>query len=298
MNNKAIGALVGLAVGDAVGTTVEFKDRTEFTPLTDMVGGGPFRLNVGEWTDDTSMALCLGYSLLEKGFDPVDQMNRYVKWYTEGYMSCNGRCFDIGGTTRGSLRRFMETGDPFVGTTDSLFGSGNGALMRIAPVAILYHRVDKAKLLSYALDSTRVTHATPECKDASMYFIHLLADAITGATKEDLKKVKFVVQSYTIAEIMVGEYISRSRDYIRGSGYVVESLEAALWCFYNTENFRDAILMAANLGDDADTTAAICGQIAGAYYGIEGIPLDWIKKLAWNDKIIKLAGDLYEKSLH
>ena len=129
------GCLLGLACGDAVGTTVEFKPRGTFEPVTDMVGGGPFRLEPGEWTDDTSMALCLAESLLERGgFDALDQMQRYVRW-KKGHLSSNGRCFDIGNTVRGALTRFLDSGDPFSGSTHP-HSAGNGSLMRLAPVVI------------------------------------------------------------------------------------------------------------------------------------------------------------------
>ena len=122
------GCLLGLAAGDALGTSVEFKPRGSFTALNDMVGGGPFRLAPGQWTDDTSLALCLATSLMEKGyFDPVDQMTRYVRWWREGYLSSTGRCFDIGNTTAGALNRFVQTGQPASGST-SPRAAGNGSI--------------------------------------------------------------------------------------------------------------------------------------------------------------------------
>ena len=128
------GCLLGLAIGDTVGTTLEFKRPGSFEPLTDMVGGGPFRLKPGQWTDDTSMALCLAASLIEcRGFDARDQMERYVRWWREGYMSSTGHCFDIGNTTAEALGIFQRTRDPFAGSTD-LDKAGNGSLMRPAPV--------------------------------------------------------------------------------------------------------------------------------------------------------------------
>ena len=135
--NRARGALLGLAVGDAIGTTVEFKPRGSFTPLTEMVGGGPFKLLPGQWTDDTSMALCLAASLVQNGFDTHDQMQRYVFWHDEGYMSSNGCCFDIGMATSSALERFRRTGNPLAGSTNPN-SAGNGSIMRLAPVPIHY----------------------------------------------------------------------------------------------------------------------------------------------------------------
>jgi len=132
------GCLLGLACGDAVGTTVEFSPPGTFEPVTDMVGGGPFDLEPGQWTDDTSLALCLAESLLERGgFDPVDQLQRYVRWWKEGHWSSTGRCFDIGMATRNALFRFQETGNPFCGSTDAR-SAGNGSIMRLAPVPMRF----------------------------------------------------------------------------------------------------------------------------------------------------------------
>ena len=158
------GALLGLACSDAVGTTVEFKSRGSFVPVTGMTGGGPFALQPGEWTDDTSMALCLAASLVHrKGFDATDQMNRYCNWREVGYMSSNGRCFDIGMTVAQALDRYLASGDPFAGDTDPRT-AGNGALMRLAPVAMFFHdNVDR--VFRYSGESTRTTHATREAID-------------------------------------------------------------------------------------------------------------------------------------
>src|SRR5580658_3419056 len=133
------GCLLGLACGDAVGTTVEFQPRGSFPAMTDMVGGGPFELAPGQWTDDTSMALCLAESLLHcNGFDARDQMSRYANWWREGYLSSTGECFDIGITTRGALERFLITGNPFSGSPHPNT-AGNGSLMRLAPVVLFYY---------------------------------------------------------------------------------------------------------------------------------------------------------------
>src|SRR5574341_1380286 len=132
------GCLLGLAVGDALGTTLEFKPPGSFDPIEDMVGGGPFGLQPGEWTDDTSMALCLAESLIERrGFDPVDQLDRYVRWWREGHLSSNGRCFDIGTTTAAALLRFERTRELWCGAEDPRT-AGNGSIMRLAPVPLFF----------------------------------------------------------------------------------------------------------------------------------------------------------------
>lgn len=286
------GCLLGLAAGDAIGTTVEFKPRGSFTPLTDMIGGGPFGLVAGQWTDDTSMALCLAHSLLAcDGFDADDQMQRYNNWRQQGYMSCTGRCFDIGATVSEALSQYLSSGEPFAGSTHPL-AAGNGSLMRLAPIPLFYHQ-DMAQLLHFAGESSRTTHGARECIDACRYFAVLIARAFEGADKATLLADSFYQPgTRKIKAIAELQYMNKAQQQIRGSGYVVDCLEAALWCFAHTDNFRDAVLAAANLGDDADTTAAVCGQLAGAYYGIDAIPAAWREQIVWADEIVSLADRL------
>ena len=290
------GCLLGLACGDAVGTTVEFKAPGTFPPVTDMVGKGPFRLEAGQWTDDMSMALCLAHSLVyKKGFDPVDQMNRYCNWQSCGYMSCNGKCFDIGITVSKALDKYRETGEPFSGSTD-YNTAGNGSIMRLAPVPMFYFP-DYVKMLHFSSESSRTTHAADECLDACRLLASIIFNALSkdGADKEEiLFRHSFNDwKSEKIGFVATGNYRDEYGKGVKGSGYVVESLDAAMWCFQHTDNYRGAILKAANLGDDADTTAAICGQIAGAYYGIEGIPESWLEKLAMREEIEALAEEIF-----
>ena len=287
------GALLGLAVGDAVGTTLEFQARGTFAPLTDMIGGGPFRLEPGQWTDDTSMALCLATSLVERvGFDPKDQMDRYVRWATQGYLSSTGTCFDIGNTVSDALRRYERTGNPFAGSTDP-YSAGNGSIMRLAPVALAYYP-DMEVIEGYAAESSRTTHGAEECLDACRLLGRALGRALAGQGKSEvlLGDAESFCGAASIVNIAQGAYRQKTRDDIRGTGYVVKSLEAALCCVDRTETFRDAVLLAANLGDDADTTAAIVGQVAGALYGVDGIPEGWLAKLAMRDEIVALADQL------
>ncbi len=288
------GALLGLACGDAVGTTVEFKKRGTFVPVTDMVGGGPFRLKPGEWTDDMSMALCLATSLVERGrFDARDQISRYCRWRDEGYLSSNGTCFDIGGTVSRALNKFEKTGESFSGPTDEN-SAGNGCIMRLAPVPMFFHP-DREAVIAMSGESSRTTHGAVECIEASQLFGAMLFQALNGATKEEILFGHGFesISSKKLLAIAHGDYKSKSEDDIQGSGYVVESLEAALWCFLQTSNFRDAILRATNLGRDADATAAICGQVAGAFYGESGIPQRWREQLVMADEIRSLADNLY-----
>lgn len=286
---RCSGALVGLACGDAVGTSVEFQPRGTFVPLTDMVGGGPFRLQPGQWTDDTSMALCLAESLLTQGgFDAFDQMARYVSWWRRGYLSSTGKCFDIGLTIRAALRSFEASKQPFAGSSDPC-SAGNGALMRLAPVVLFYYP-DIADVEHFAVESTRTTHAAPEALDCSRLLAHVIAKGLDGRAREEMLDAStLTLATSSVAALASGSYVGKTESQVRGTGYAVASLEAALWCVGHTRSFEDAVLCAANLGDDADTTAAIVGQVAGAHYGIEAIPKSWRTKLHLSGEIESLA---------
>jgi ADP-ribosyl-[dinitrogen reductase] hydrolase len=292
------GCLLGLAVGDALGTTLEFKAPGTFRPIDDLVGGGPFDLRAGEWTDDTSMALCLAESLIEKrGFDPADQLTKYLRWYREGYMSATGEFFDIGGATRDALERFEETGEPYAGSTDP-YSAGNGSIMRLAPVPMFYaqtplapsHDGESLEAVERAGESSRTTHGARTTVDACRYLGALIVGALNGADKEELLSEHHspVGPGYwkehplvdEVDEVARGSFKRREPPEIQGSGYVVRSLEAALWAFCNSDSFREGALLAVNLGDDADTTGAVYGQLAGGFYAEGGIPKPWRRKLA------------------
>ncbi len=297
------GALLGLATGDAVGTTLEFHKPGSFTPIDDMVGGGPFDLEPGEWTDDTTMALCLAESFVEqRTFDPHDHMQRYVRWMREGYNSVKGYCFDIGGTTSTALRAFESTSDPYSGPT-SPHSAGNGSIMRLAPVPLFY-ACNARQAIEKAGESSRTTHGAATAIDACRYMGALIVGAINGVSKEELLSERYCpVPGYwseypldpAIDEIAAGSFKHKQPPDIIGTGYVVKSLEAALWAFYNTTTYREGCLLAVNLGNDADTTGAVYGQIAGAFYGEHGIPEAWLNKLAMREKIVWLAEQLFAR---
>jgi ADP-ribosyl-[dinitrogen reductase] hydrolase len=290
------GALLGLACGDAVGTSVEFQPRGSFPPLTNMVGGGPFHLKPGQWTDDTSMALCLAESLLAKnGFDAADQMDRYLDWWQHGHLSSTGECFDIGMTVSDALARYKETGQPFAGSSDP-YTAGNGSLMRLVPV-VLYYFPNRERVRTFAAKSSRTTHAAPEAVECCLLFADLICEALRGTSKQDLlnaTEASFLEPKVTA--IARSDFLAKPESNIQGTGYCVASLEAALWCFHHTNTFEAAILKAANLGDDADTTAAIVGQLAGAHYGVQAIPEVWLEKLHQREGVEAMADALMDCS--
>ena len=285
VRSRAIGALLGPAIGDAVGTTLEFRPRDSYPKLTDMVGGGPFSLKPGEWTDDTAMALAFADSLATySDLDEKDLMGRFVQWHEHGTYSCTGHCFDIGITTRQALSRWKKSGDPFAGSTDPMT-AGNGSLMRLAPVAVRHFR-DRNRLRDVAARQSRTTHGAAEAVDACVVYAEAITDAIEGHPRSEVLSARLTPAAGAIAAIMAGSWRGRSRPAIRASGYVTHSLEASFWSLGRTASYRDAVLTAANLGENADTTAAITGQLAGAIYGLSGISPEWINKVAWRARII------------
>jgi ADP-ribosyl-[dinitrogen reductase] hydrolase len=270
---------------------VEFKPRGTFAPLTDMIGGGPFRLAPGQWTDDTSMALCLADSLVTTGFDLRDQLERYCRWQDEGYWSSTGHCFDIGIATRRALQKFRQTGEVEAGSAHPNT-AGNGCLMRLAPVP-MYFAADEDRAAEYSERSCVTTHRADECLDAARVLGRVLARALRGDDRDALlRAIDTSALTPNIASIAMQEFLAKAEDDIRGTGYVVHCLEAALWSFVTTNSFAAAVLRAANLGDDADTTAAVCGQIAGAFYGESAIPTPWLERLCMADQIRALSDSL------
>jgi ADP-ribosyl-[dinitrogen reductase] hydrolase len=330
------GSLVGLAVGDALGASVEFRPNAYMQqhPVSDMLDGGTWGLKAGQWTDDTSMALCLAASLIVKGgFDGYDQLVRYKWWYRKGYMSSTGTCFDIGSATRQAIVEFekrqrqcaeelqtkanMTIPDHSLDQTiaerlsqidfDTKCGAkdanGNGPLMRLAPIPLFYFR-SAPDAIQFAGTSASLTHGGKKAIDACRFYSALICSAINGVSKQDLLDKKIYREHFKarldedVMKIIEGSYKEKDgyEGGIRGKGFILNALEAALWAFYNDEDsFEKGVLLAVNLGDDTDTTAAIYGQLAGAVYGIDGIPQRWRDRLFQTNFLITLANGLYLK---
>ena len=296
--DRILGCLLGLAVGDALGTAVEFQARDSFPPVTGMTGGGVFDLAPGQWTDDTSMALCIAASLTETGaYDPRDQLARFVRWYRDGYLSSTGRCFDIGNQTRAALEEFEATGEPYREAIGGM-SSGNGSLMRLAPVAMAFCD-DPDAAGRFSADSSRTTHPAVECVEACGVYGRLIAAAVGGASRTELyvlaADLAEQMTSPDLATILRGSYRVKERDEISSSGYVLHSLEAALWALARTDDFLEGALLAVNLGDDADTVGAIYGQLTGALYGRSGIPENWRNRLHDVGMIEDLAAGIADR---
>ncbi len=284
MTNHLRGALIGLAIGDALGAAVEFYSPGSFASVTGYRSGGPHGLKAGEWTDDTSMALALADSIASVGWDLNDQASRYVEWWKTGKYSVNGRCFDIGITTRRALHNFLANKNALLSGDPSERASGNGSIMRLAPVPIAHADLypDNIEELSRLADESSLpTHASEQCRSACRYLATVLTAFLRGEDRRtvlspnwkplqilnDIKPLHPLIQ-----EVAEGGFRHRQPPAIEGSGWVVKSLEAALWAFHDAGSFEEAVLRAVNLGDDADTTGAICGQLAGACWGETNIP--------------------------
>jgi ADP-ribosyl-[dinitrogen reductase] hydrolase len=212
----------------------------------------------------------------------------------EGYLSGNGRCFDVGNTVYDALERFRQSNEPFSGSTDP-WSAGNGCIMRLAPVP-MYFCSDRERAIAMSGESARTTRGTAECIESCRLLGGIIVRALQGASKVEALFEHGVtdLSCENVQAIARGDYREKPEDAIVGSGYVVRSLEAALWCFWQTGDFKDSVLRAANLGDDADTTAAVCGQVAGAHYGESGIPKSWLDRLAMSEEIRQLADRLWQ----
>jgi ADP-ribosyl-[dinitrogen reductase] hydrolase len=291
------GAMFGLAVGDALGAAVEFLPPGTFEPVTNYRDGGPHSLAAGEWTDDTSMALALADSIATVGWDLDDQAERYVAWWKTGKYSVTSECFDIGLTTRSALGRWLECRDARQAADSHARASGNGSIMRLAPVPIAFGHwfpQHAEELVERLMESSLPTHASPQCRWACAYLGLVLAGLMHGLPREEVlwphwPPVKRLNRLGTmdpeVAEIAAGSFREKRPPAIRGGGYVVHSLEAALWAFHDAADFSEAVLKAVNLGHDADTTGAVCGQLAGARWGESGIPASWRAELGQYDMI-------------
>jgi ADP-ribosyl-[dinitrogen reductase] hydrolase len=300
--DRARGALLGLACGDAVGAQVEFMPRDTYPPVRAMVGGGPHGLRPGEWTDDTSMAACLAESLVVcGGHDPLDQLRRYTAWHERGHLSPKGWCFDIGGATGRALADHARTGAPY--RVSDGHDAGNGSLMRLAPIALAWWDDPTAALAHAALQS-RTTHAHPAAEDACRVWAWLLVQALGGADKASLLAPfggmpEGVVASLVpeVRAVAAGGWRDTPREAVKSGGYVVDTLAAAMWCFARKDSFEACVLEAANLGHDADTTGAVAGQLAGAHWGEPGIPAAWREQLwgreylAWHAEALVARGE-------
>ncbi|MER2635051.1 MAG: ADP-ribosylglycohydrolase family protein [Rhizobiaceae bacterium] len=290
---RAIGSLLGLAIGNALGAPLNGKDRDTHEPITDVIGDGPRNLKPGEWTNDVSMALAVSASLLKCGeLDESDLMIRFWNVVRRGEYRCTEKPITVDPVTMDAIRRWEKVGNPIAGLT-APETAGDGSLVRVAPVAIRFWR-DWDRLREAAERQSRVTHGAVEAVHGCIVFAEILAGAIEGQTKEQVLQTGQTRLAPAVQRVVDGSWKAKSRDEIRSPGRVFDTLEAALWCFDRSSSFEEAVMLAANLGDDADTVAAVTGQLAGAFYGASAIPDRFLAKLAWRDRIEQVAEDLFD----
>jgi len=300
LKSRALGSMMGLAVGDSLGAPLEFKYRGDHDILTEMLPGhGLFDREAGQWTDDTSLALCLAESLDEKGrSDPKNQLEKYCSWWYDNHLSCyESTVPDIGSTTKSSLEDFRDQGTLVSKLSDPKF-SGNGSIMRLAPIPVFFN-YSLHDCVNYSAESSETTHSSPESRSSCAFMGAFIWKALQGITKEELFSEYIGLQGIlglhdslknlptdNLKNISKGAYKTKDEDDILSSGYVVHTLESALWSFYTTDTFEEGMIRAVNLCGDADTIGAVYGQIAGAYYGLEAIPQRWLDAL-WYPELIE-----------
>ena len=294
IEDKQKGMFVGLAIGDTLGMPLEFKQSGTFKPLESLAGGGPFNLPLGYWTDDTSMALCLADSILEKqGYDSYDVMDRYADWQMNGYRSSTGACFDIGNQVSSAIARYKS--QPEVDTTEQRIESaGNGCIMRLAPVVIASLAVNNSleDTMAVASVSCRETHFSTLAEEATALFAGLLFNAVSAVNKDQVLQLNTTTTFSTQLLTTVNQASQKTIDELKPTGYVLDTLEVAVWAFMTTDNFKDGALKAINLGGDSDTIGAVYGQLAGAYYGLSGIPQEWLEHLHDYGEMVRMAEQL------
>lgn len=279
IQDRALGAFVGLAVGDALGAPVEFKEPGEFKPVTDYAYSYVWQIQPGYWTDDTSMALCLAESIIHKNtVDPDDILQRFVRWYVHGENSSTDRCFDIGSTARSNIKRYMDQG-VYTPAPNIAWQSGNGGIMRLSPVAVRYWQ-DAEQTSRLSVLQSQTTHGSDECVKCAAELGKLLARAIQG--QPVWQELNQKLENYPVTKIS-------------NSGQASTTLLAAQWCVATTQNFEDAVCKAVNLGGDADTIGAVTGQIAGGIYGLSGIPERWKQGLYDYARLLDLAQMLFDQ---
>ena len=308
MNNLNKNILLGTAIGDTLGLPVQFLDREVIAknPVTTMVGYGQFDVPAGTWSDDSSLSLCLAESLCN-GYDLNDIANKFIKWMFEGYWTPFNKAFDIGNTTYFAIVNLRNGISPHLAGMDRERDNGNGSLMRILPLVPYIINMEEEDRFRIIGEVSSLTHRHPRsilacialCEFAIQYInsqsIEKAYQAIQQTILQLLKKEMFIEEDSPFKRL-VGLSYEKFKNIelkdIRSTGYVIDTLEASLWCVFNTTNYKEAVLKAVNLGDDTDTVGAITGGLAGIIYGYDTIPSEWIDVLAKKDDIIQLADKL------
>jgi ADP-ribosyl-[dinitrogen reductase] hydrolase len=301
LRDRFQGALLGLAVGDALAAHTQFRKPGSFAAVGDLLGGGPFDVPRGAWTDDTAMALLLAESLLEReGFDAHDQVARYARWQREGYGSATGQCVGITASVARALATAQYKRQPFAGSHDPE-QLDKEPLSRVAP-AVMYFFADASSAVARAAEAARITAQAPMVLDCVRLLAAMLQLALAGREKPVILRPpqEMWVSPSTRAEVMAlweGSYADRMPPEIGGGGHILQALEAAVWAFARSANFREGALLAANLGHDSDVVTSVYGQLAGAHYGVSAIPGIWRNSLIKQEVVIDTADRLLTHAL-
>ena len=307
--NKIFGGIFGLIVGDALGVPVEFVPRGKLkdNPVTDMIGYGTYNMPPGTWSDDSSLTLSLVDSLY-CGFNLQDIAEKFIRWYKDGYWTPFGYAFDIGRTTKIAINNLINGIEPIKTGPNDGRSNGNGSLMRILPLAFYVKDLDIDKQFEIIHKVSVITHGHIRSQIACGIYVQFIIQLLENKEPIEAYEItKEIILDFYSNEPFKGELKHYDRilksdiskldeDEISSSGYVVSSLEASLWCFFNSKSYKECVLKAVNLGNDTDTIAAIAGGIAGVYYGFENIPEKWLKILPKYEEIFKLI-EKFEKVL-
>lgn len=302
---KVLSGLLGVCVGDALGVPVEFTSRAERlkSPVTSMLGYGTWHQPRGTWSDDSSLTLCLAECLCD-GFSLDAIARSFSRWYTEGYWGAHGKVFDIGGTTRQAIINWQQGATPLKAGGTGENSNGNGSLMRILPMAYFYQTLTFQELIERVHQVSCITHGHLRSQMACGIYISIALELLAGiepkaAYLQGLDKIQSLYSSGEYAlekphfdRVFSGKIADIPIKEINSGGYVIDTLEASLWCFLNSSSYAQAVLQAVNLGGDTDTTAAVTGGLAGIYYGVEGIPSEWLDQIARKQDIIDLSSRL------
>ncbi|UZT96331.1 ADP-ribosylglycohydrolase family protein [Chryseobacterium fluminis] len=313
MKNSVKAGIFGVCIGDALGVPVEFKTREDLkrSPVTRMLEYMSWNQPKGTWSDDSSLTLCLADELA-KGYDLEKIGQSFVKWNRYGHWTAHGKLFDIGGTTRHAIARLIKGESARFSGNIFEEDNGNGSLMRILPLAFyLKEEEDTGKVYQTVKEVSSITHGHFRSVFSCFIYIIFAIELLKGKDKketyrhvQELALELAEIQGFNPDEVQLFDRILKydisayPEDEIRGSGYVLHSLEASLWCLLNSESYAEAVLKAVNLGEDTDTTGAITGGIAGIYYGFENIPEEWVSELVRKDDIEKLCGRLENKLMN
>lgn len=312
LRERLLGGLWGAVVGDALGVPVEFQERgtLQRKPVVGMRGYGTHHQPPGTWSDDSSLMLCTVASLTERnGLDFDDLSKRFVAWLYEGYMTPRGKVFDVGNATRSAIGRLQDGTPPTLAGGSDEGSNGNGSLMRILPIA-LFQPPSFKELLYAAHRASALTHRHPRSQIACGIYCLIATDLMSGKSPLEAyhRAIEFASTYYKdhtefAAELkhferfLSGQIPKLPEDKISSGTYVIQTLEASVWCLTITDTFQDAVLRAVNLGEDTDTTGTITGGLAGLWYGIENNPIEWRTAVARSRDLERLFDEFVEKTV-